>query len=165
MSPTQVSLTQNLYSTHTSQQQEAEFLKITRANNFENIKVLPFAERSWSNEFDKAIGSDLNLAFVSYMIMMIYLSSLLGEFPCVNCLDSRVSIALVSVLSVGLAIACSIGVASVMGFFYAPLHAALPFVRDVRARSARISIISLFHVSITLQEYQSHRSLTPQEKH
>ena len=41
-------------------------------------------------------------------------------------------------------------------------------VRGVRARSARISIISLFHVSITLhklQEYHSYRSLIPQENH
>ena len=41
-------------------------------------------------------------------------------------------------------------------------------VRSVRARSARISIISLFHVSTTalkLQEYVSHRSLIPQENH
>ena len=41
-------------------------------------------------------------------------------------------------------------------------------VRDVRARSARISINSLFHVSITslkLHECISYRSLIPQENH
>ncbi len=41
-------------------------------------------------------------------------------------------------------------------------------VRGVRARSARISICSLFHVSIMLlklQEYPSYRSLIPQESH
>ena len=40
-------------------------------------------------------------------------------------------------------------------------------VRGVRARSARISINSVFHVSITglkLEEHHSHRSLIPQEK-
>ena len=40
-------------------------------------------------------------------------------------------------------------------------------VRGVRARSARISIISLFHVSVMslkLQEYHSYRSLIPCKK-
>ena len=40
-------------------------------------------------------------------------------------------------------------------------------VRGVRARSARISINSVFHVSITglkLEEHHSHRSLIPQKK-
>ena len=42
------------------------------------------------------------------------------------------------------------------------------YVVDVRARSASISILSLFHVSIMLlesQEYHSYRSLMPQENH
>ena len=41
-------------------------------------------------------------------------------------------------------------------------------VRGVRARSARISIISLFHlsvISLKVQEYHSYRSFIPQENH
>ena len=38
-------------------------------------------------------------------------------------------------------------------------------VRGVRARSARISIVSHFHISITSQEYDARRSLIPQESH
>ena len=39
------------------------------------------------------------------------------------------------------------------------------FERSVRARSARIPFISLFHVSITSQEYHSHHPIPPQENH
>ena len=38
-------------------------------------------------------------------------------------------------------------------------------VRDVRARSARISIISHFRVSITSREYDARRSLIQEESH
>ena len=38
-------------------------------------------------------------------------------------------------------------------------------VRGVRARSARISIISHFHVSIMSLKLQEYRSLIPQENH
>ena len=41
----------------------------------------------------------------------------------------------------------------------------LAIVRGVRARSARISIISHFHVLITSLEYHARRSLIPQESH
>jgi len=92
-----------------SEKWEETFLDITRSDGLTQIKVYPFAERSWRDEFGAAIGSDLSLVFVSYVIMMIYLSSLLGTLPCVNCLDSRVSIAMAALLSVALAVVCSIG--------------------------------------------------------
>ena len=52
--------------------------------------------------------------------------------------------------------------------FYIKMWTCCSSVRSVRARSARIPIISLFHVSITwlkLEEHHSHRSLIPPENH
>ncbi|CAM9133803.1 unnamed protein product, partial [Hapterophycus canaliculatus] len=83
------------------------------------------ATRSLSDEFGSAISGDITLITGSYMIILAYTVFNLSSSPF---LKSRIILSLGAILTVGLSIAFSIGLAAYLGFFYTPLHTVLPFI-------------------------------------
>jgi len=83
------------------------------------------AARSFSDEFGGAIKGDVVLMNISFVLMITYLACFMGRS---SCPDTRVALAFLGVLSVGMAIGFSFGLSSAMGIFYTPLHSVLPFV-------------------------------------
>eukprot|EP00904_Undaria_pinnatifida_P001827 jgi/Undpi1/11645/HiC_scaffold_36.g13940.m1 len=83
------------------------------------------ATRSLSDEFGDAVQGDISLISGSYLIILVYTIINLSGRPL---LKSRILLSLGAIMTVGLSIAFSIGLAAYFGFFYTPLHTVLPFV-------------------------------------
>lgn len=95
--------------------------------NFPNLKVFPVAQRSFSDEFGEAIQGDISLLIFSYIILLVYVGVNLGHMDS-SCVEMRVMLALSVLVTVGMAIVSSTGLASSMGIMYTPLHSLLPFI-------------------------------------
>jgi predicted RND superfamily exporter protein len=95
--------------------------------NFPNLKVFPVAQRSFSDEFGEAIQGDISLLIFSYIILLVYVGVNLGHMDS-SCIQMRVVLALSVLVTVGMAIVSSTGLASSMGIMYTPLHSLLPFI-------------------------------------
>merc|ERR1711871_154599 len=120
---------------------DKEFMKISKAGA-PGIETAYLTSYSFSEEFGKTIQGDVSLLSVGYLLIILYCMANLGRFgalrypntrkfsPKFKCLplESRILLSLSGILSVGLAIAGSMGVCSMMGFFYGPVHSVLPFL-------------------------------------
>uniref|UniRef100_A0A7S2G6F6 SSD domain-containing protein n=1 Tax=Octactis speculum TaxID=3111310 RepID=A0A7S2G6F6_9STRA len=110
---------------------EAKFLnKVWDAGSSE-LKYYAMASRSWGDVFSDAIGGDIVLMNIAYYIMIIYLSMNLGRLPCLpGCpnYNSRVLLAISSVLAILLSMGAAFGLCAMMGFIWSPQHGVLPFV-------------------------------------
>lgn len=85
-----------------------------------------FAERSFSDEFGGAIGGDVVLMNIGFLIIIIYLCFNLGK--CGDKISSRLALSMMSVLAVGMSIAASMGLSQMFDWPYTPVHSVLPFV-------------------------------------
>lgn len=104
---------------------EEIFLVLAQAED-NTLTVHPLAGRSFSDEFGDAIGGDVILQSVGYLVIIIYLCINLGK--CGDAVQSRVLLSLSSILAIGLGIVSSIGVSQLCGWTYTPVHTVLPFV-------------------------------------
>ena len=89
------------------------------------FRAYPWATRSFSDEFGSVITGDVLLVNVSFLIIFIYMALNLGDFTRVK---SRVALSLACIVTVGMSIGTSIGLASAFGQFYGPVNSVLPFV-------------------------------------
>jgi len=89
------------------------------------VSTLPQFSSAWSEEFGKAIEGDAFNLTIAFIIIIIYLMICLGRRDPVDCM---LGLSLCAVLSVGLAIAASYGLASGFGERYNPLHGVIPFL-------------------------------------
>jgi Niemann-Pick C1 protein len=94
---------------------------------FPAINIFRFATRSFGDEFGNAIQSDISLLLIAYMVLLCYVAFNLGKLGN-KCVNSRVALSAVVLLTVGLSIAASTGLCSAFGVMYTPLHSVLPFV-------------------------------------
>ncbi|GMH68897.1 hypothetical protein TL16_g05032 [Triparma laevis f. inornata] len=92
----------------------------------DGLNCYRFAERSFSDEFGGAIGGDVVLMNIGFLIIIIYLYLNLGKVG--DKIGSRFALSMMSVLAIGLAIAASMGVSQLCGWDYTPVHSVLPFV-------------------------------------
>ena len=110
---------------------EEDFLsKVEKAKSSE-VKYYAMATRSWSDVFGEAIRGDIVLMNIAYYIMIIYMSINLGRLPCRGeCPnpESRVLLALSSVLAILLSMGSAFGFCALAGFIWSPVHSVLPFV-------------------------------------
>ena len=104
---------------------EEEFLDVGKAC-VSGLNCYRFAERSFSDEFGGAISGDVILMNIGFMIIIGYLYVNLGKVG--DRIGSRFALSMMSVLSIGLAIAASMGVSQLFGWKYTPVHTVLPFV-------------------------------------
>lgn len=104
------------------------FIKVLKAvpDDYPSIQVDYFAGRSFSDEFGDAITGDILLVNISYIIIFLFLGATLGNvIPGPN---SRWTMSLGALVTVGLAIAAGFGVSSGIGLFYGPVHTLIPFI-------------------------------------
>ena len=104
---------------------EKEFLQVGMAC-VAGLNCYRFAERSFSDEFGGAISGDVVLMNIGFMIIIGYLYVNLGKVG--DRIGSRFALSMMSVLSIGLAIAASMGISQLFGWKYTPVHTVLPFV-------------------------------------
>eukprot|EP00163_Fabomonas_tropica_P015256 TRINITY_DN2787_c0_g1_i2.p1 TRINITY_DN2787_c0_g1~~TRINITY_DN2787_c0_g1_i2.p1 ORF type:complete len:932 (+),score=278.28 TRINITY_DN2787_c0_g1_i2:269-3064(+) len=103
---------------------ELEYLKL--GGDSQSLYLVMSADRSIPDAFSEAISGDLTLLAIGVFLIIIYTVLALGRFG--NLVHSRMLVAVTGVLSVGLAIVSSYGLASFMGIFFSPVHSVLPFV-------------------------------------
>jgi predicted RND superfamily exporter protein len=104
---------------------ELDFLDTMEACS-EGFKCYRSAFRSTSDEFGAAIGGDVILMNIGFLVIIVYLSINLGK--CGDAVGQRLALAMISVLAIGMAIAASMGISQVFGWPYTPVHSVLPFV-------------------------------------
>ncbi|GMH53979.1 hypothetical protein TrST_g11911 [Triparma strigata] len=104
---------------------EEKFLEIGETC-VDGLSCYRFAERSFSDEFGGAIGGDIVLMNIGFLIIIMYLYLNLGKVG--DRIGSRFALSMMSVLAIGLAIAASMGVSQLCGWPYTPVHSVLPFV-------------------------------------
>eukprot|EP00903_Cladosiphon_okamuranus_P017671 g16272.t1 len=103
---------------------ELEFIDVGQ-DCVEGLECFVEATRSLDDEFGSAISGDISLISGSYMIILAYTIFNLSSTPF---LKSRIILSLGAIVTVGLSIGFSIGLAAYFGFFYTPLHTVLPFI-------------------------------------
>jgi len=103
---------------------EAEGIDIFRGDN-SPLETFPQFASSWSEEFGRAIEQDSNSLTIAFIIIIVYLFLTLGRRDKVDCM---MGLSMTAVISIGMALAASWGLASAFGEFYSPLHGIIPFL-------------------------------------
>mmetsp|Transcript_805 Transcript_805/g.1444 ORF Transcript_805/g.1444 Transcript_805/m.1444 type:complete len:881 (-) Transcript_805:87-2729(-) len=104
---------------------EEAFLEVGKAC-VSGLSCYRFAERSFSDEFGGAIGGDVVLMNIGFLIIIVYLYTNLGKVC--DKVSSRLALSMISVLAVGMSIAASMGLSQIFNWPYTPVHTVLPFV-------------------------------------
>ena len=84
-------------------------------------------QRSFGDEFGEAIGGDVSLLQTALMAILAYAALMLSKWD-EGCVGSRVSVTFAGIIAIGLAVASSYGLCSMIGLFYSPLMNVLPFL-------------------------------------
>ena len=109
--------------------EEMAFLNVVEAAQDKDDRVVDvayFATRSFSDEFGDAIGGDLTLVQVSYLVTFLFLGATLGKIRCGP--GSRWSMSIAAVIMIALSTVAGFGVSSAIGLFFGPVHSLLPFI-------------------------------------
>lgn len=109
--------------------EEMAFLNVVEAAQDKDERVVDvayFATRSFSDEFGEAIGGDLTLVQVSYLVTFLFLGATLGKIRCGP--GSRWSMSIAAVIMIALSTVAGFGVSSAIGLFFGPVHSLLPFI-------------------------------------
>merc|ERR1719223_294231 len=105
------------------------FIKVLEESvpeKYTSLAIDYLAGRSFSDEFGGAIQGDLLLVQVSYVVVFLFLGANLGSIiPGPN---SRWTMSLAALVTVGLSIGASFGVSAAMNLFFGPVHSLLPFI-------------------------------------
>lgn len=112
-------------------------------------KMYGLAERSYNDEIDGAVNSNLLLFLVGFGFIFIYIAVVLGRW---NCMEQRVLLSLMGILVIGLSIFASFGLCFYMRIFYADMHPIIPFLL------LGIGVDDMFVI------VQSLENLTPKQK-
>jgi len=93
--------------------------------SYSPFSIFKLSSRSFGDEFGGAIRGDLIMVNVSMFALIIYCSIMLGQCRPGK---TRVALAILGVMTVGMAIGASMGICSALGLFYSPLASVLPFL-------------------------------------
>lgn len=106
--------------------EEKAFLAVVKSGeDYPGLSLAFFATRSFADEFGDAIGGDIMLVQISYLIIYFALALLIGK-PCGP--GSRWLVSFGGIIFVALSTLAAIGLSSYFGLFYGPVHSLLPFV-------------------------------------
>jgi len=95
------------------------------AYDFSDCKVVPFFAAAFGQEFGAAIGADGIAYSVGCLLLIIYCVIALGKRDYVH---SMMGLAVCAILTVGLAVMASYGLAGALAIIYTPLSGSLPFL-------------------------------------
>ena len=87
--------------------------------------TLPNAGRSFSDISSEAIYSDAWLVAAGYILMFSYTILMLGKW---NSVEVRLYLSVAGILGIGMGLVIGLGISSVFGFPYTPMHSMLPFL-------------------------------------
>jgi len=104
---------------------EEQFINIALNMSSEELSVTPNAVKSFADVSSHAVFFDVYLMLIGYTAMFIYTVIMLGK---VNTLEIRFYLSIAGIVSVFKGLAISVSIASILGFPYTPMHAALPFL-------------------------------------
>ena len=104
---------------------EDQFVEVALNSSSKTASVIPNASKSFADISAKAIFFDAFLMVGGYLIMFAYTILMLGKL---NRLQMRVYLSLAGLTSIGMGISASVGLASILGFPYTPMHPILPFI-------------------------------------
>ena len=92
----------------------------------EGTSIFSQAEKSFYDEIDDSINSNLTILFIGSGLIFLYIAVVLGRF---NCVEQRVLLSILGLAVIGFGVACSFGMAFYVGLFFAPhLHPIIPFL-------------------------------------
>ena len=104
---------------------EEQFIQIGQNSSSKTATVLPNASKSFGDVSTQAIFFDAFFMAGGYVIMFLYTILMLGNL---NTLELRMFLTISGLASIGMGIAISVGLSSLLGFPYTPMHAVLPFI-------------------------------------
>ena len=104
---------------------EEQFINIALNMSSQTMVYKPNAVKSFSDVSSQAVFFDIYLMLIGYTAMFIYTVVMLGK---VNALEVKFYLSIAGIVSVFKGLAISVAVASMLGFPYTPMHAALPFL-------------------------------------
>ena len=104
---------------------EEQFIQIGQNSSSKTATVLPNASKSFGEVSTQAIFFDAFFMAGGYIIMFLYTILMLGNL---NTLELRMFLTISGLASIGMGIAISVGLSSLLGFPYTPMHAVLPFI-------------------------------------
>ena len=104
---------------------EEEFLQIALNSSTQTTTVIPNSAKSFGEVSGEAIFFDAFFMAGGYIIMFIYTIFMLGN---TNLVHVRLYLTISGLLSIAMGMIISMGISSVLGFPYTPMHAVLPFI-------------------------------------
>ena len=104
---------------------EEEFIKVISQESSEDYEIIPNAVKSYGAVSSEAIFFDGTLMASGYFLMFIYTALMLGKL---NCVEQRMLLAIAGISSILMGLVIAVGISSLLGFPYTPMHAILPFL-------------------------------------
>ena len=93
--------------------------------NFDGCEVVPYFQQAFSEEFGGAIAADGQAYSVGIVLLIIYTVLALGKRDYVH---SMIGLAFCAIITVGLSVLGSYGLAGALSIIYTPLSTSLPFL-------------------------------------
>ena len=110
---------------HTSLAWEDKLVDIALRSSTDTIKIRVNAARSLGDVSTEAIFFDASLMAGGYIIMFLYTVLMLGKM---NRVEVRLYLTISGIVSIMMGLVIAIGLSSVLGYPYTPIHAILPFL-------------------------------------
>jgi len=104
---------------------EEEFIKVISEVSSEDFEIIPNAVKSYGAVSSEAIFFDGTLMVCGYLLMFLYTSVMLGKL---NCVEHRMLLSVAGICSILMGLVIAVGLSSLLGFPYTPMHAILPFI-------------------------------------
>ena len=104
---------------------EQQFIEIGLNSSTSTTTVWPNAGKSFGEVSGEAIFFDAFYMAGGYIIMFLYTIVMLGNM---NLVHVRLYLTLTGLLSIAMGMVISMGISSLLGFPYTPMHAVLPFI-------------------------------------
>ena len=106
---------------------EDEFVRVIQesSESSDEFEIIPNAVKSYGEVSSQAIFFDGTLMAGGYFLMFIYTAMMLGRL---NCVEVRMFLAIAGISSILMGLVIAVGISSLLGFPYTPMHAILPFL-------------------------------------
>ena len=104
---------------------ERQFIDIALNMSSNEVTFVPNAVSSFSDISSGAVFFDIYLVLIGYGAMFLYTISMLGK---INTVEIRLYVSISGIVSVFMGLLTSVSLASLFGFPYTTMHAALPFL-------------------------------------
>ena len=104
---------------------EEQFIQLALNSSSHTATILPNSAKSFGEVSGEAIFFDAFFMAGGYLIMFIYTIIMLGN---ANLIHVRLYLTISGLLSIAMGMVISMGLSSLLGFPYTPMHAVLPFI-------------------------------------